>query len=111
MIEAPIQITAYGDGWHNIPYIRADIAAAQLAERDARIAELEAGQAWVSVDERLPAPFVMSLFVNANSGNEPRCGYVNRGDKWKNPDGTAVQRGPTHWMPLPPPPPVTDVTL
>lgn len=42
MSEAPVQITAHGEGWHDIPYIRADVAAAQLAERDARIAELEA---------------------------------------------------------------------
>ena len=74
-------------------YIRADVAAAQR---------------WVSVDERLPEPFVMSLFVNANLAREPRCGYVNRRGKLKNPDGTAVHRGPTHWMPLPPSPVTAD---
>ena len=81
-VEAPIQITAHGEGWHDIPYIRADVAAAQLdaanariaeleascigyrhvAETEAdrslelekRIAELEAAQRWVSVGERFP---------------------------------------------------------
>lgn len=42
MIEAPIQITAHGEGWHNIPYIRADVAQAQLDAANKRTAELEA---------------------------------------------------------------------
>ena len=63
MSEAPVQITAHGEGWHDIPYIRADVCAErqnaiqsevyaermladglrkQLDAANARIAELEA---------------------------------------------------------------------
>ena len=109
MIEAPIRITAHGDGWHNIPYIRADVAAAQMAEHDARIAELEAAQAWVSVDERLPelnervwvfTDWSLMEFQAATWAKD-----VTGVERWIGATGNV-----THWM-RKFPPPVTDVTL
>lgn len=47
--EAPIEIIAHGDGWRDVPYIRADVYESDLAERDAILAAaretLEAAQA------------------------------------------------------------------
>jgi hypothetical protein len=37
MNEAPAQITAHGEGWHGIPYMRADLAQAQIADLAARL--------------------------------------------------------------------------
>jgi hypothetical protein len=37
MNEAPAQITAHGEGWHDIPYMRADLAQAQIADLAARL--------------------------------------------------------------------------
>lgn len=38
--QGPVQITAHGDGWHDIPYIRADIVQAQFDAANARIEDL-----------------------------------------------------------------------
>jgi hypothetical protein len=101
MTEAPKELIAHGEGWHNIPYIRADVAAAQLAERDARIAALEAAQAWVSVEERLPEDDDEVLTYKRDGH-----GYYT----WWVDSYSPIQRRwvdgstPTHWMPLPPPP-------
>ena len=95
-----------------------------LAERDARIAELEAAQAWVSVDERLPSDEDEGVIVWTNNGNDCKFyNYDNRiipenkfynydigfyhekngwmlwTEEWEHGDPTV-----THWMPLPPPP-------
>ena len=43
----------HDDKFTETEYIRADVAQAQLDAANARIAELEAAQAWVSVGERL----------------------------------------------------------
>ena len=94
-------------------YIRADVAAAQLAERDARIAELEAAQAWVSVDERLPEAGQEVITVHPDIFKRPTAFgesqiYVIR--QLVTPEGVRwADAGVTHWMPLPPPP-VTDET-
>jgi hypothetical protein len=118
-------------------YIRADVVQAQLAERDARIAEelgdaneriaqlngllakadariaeLEAAQQWVSVGERLPDDYE-NVITYVRHPKGPTAidisGYsVKYG--WSYP--VKWEYGPlyaTHWMPLPPPP-VTPVT-
>lgn len=67
---------------------------------NARIAELEAAQAWVSVDERLPDVDEVLAY------SKDEWGY----DVWEIDSYSLMQRRwlndatPTHWMPLPPPP-------
>jgi hypothetical protein len=106
-------------------YIRADVAQARIAAAEdmatqavqaavtkqaqldaanARIAELEAAQAWVSVDERLPELIVDVLVADSDM---VAAGYLRKGGTW-NVYGWSGEYV-THWMPLPPPP-VTDVT-
>lgn len=80
----------------------------QLAERDARIAELEAAQAWISVDERLPedADKVIGLYKNGRFWRYMLIHYFSEigfKNSWDN------RIDILYWMPLPPPP-VTDVT-
>lgn len=90
---------------------------AQIARRDARIAELEAAQpAWISVDERLPAD-TTEVLVWEKWSRSPFVGSRERTyGKWLashefvNTDGDACvideicQDLITHWMPLPPAP-------
>lgn len=85
-------------------YIRADVAQAQLAERDARIAELEAAQRWISVDERLPEA---GDIVLAHLPDYQEVVIIN---KWPKRQATSrlgsswnESSRVTHWMPLPPP--------
>lgn len=81
-----------------------------LAERDARIAELEAALAWVSVDERLPSDEDEGVIVWTNNGSDYKfynydIGFYHEkigwllSTEWEHGDPTV-----THWMPLPPPP-------
>ena len=70
---------------------------------NARIAELEAAQAWVSVDERLPEPLVDVYVCNDGYGGK---GWLSEKGVWYM---GLYPIHVTHWMPLPPPP-VTDVT-
>ena len=39
MAEAPIQIIAHGEGWHDVPYIRADVHQVELAAARKEYAE------------------------------------------------------------------------
>ena len=83
---------------------------AQLDAVNARIAELEAAQAWVSVDERLPNDEDEGVIVWTNNGSD--CKFYNYdigfyhekngwllSTEWEHGDPTV-----TYWMPLPPPP-------
>ena len=63
-------------------------------------------QQWISVEERLPEPFVSVL------GHCPECDplfpvhecyMLNDAGVWCNAQGCAIE-GLTHWMPLPEPP-------
>lgn len=85
----------------SIEYIRADVAQAQLDAANARIAELEAVQRWVSVDERLPdtADRVL-VYSNDYDG---KGFYIENCDAWFDVLHHHIH-GVTHWMPLPPPP-------
>ena len=87
-----------------------EISERLLKEKDARIAELEAAQAWVSVDERLPNDEDEGVIVWTNNGSD--CKFYNYdigfyhekngwllSTEWEHGDPTI-----THWMPLPPPP-------
>ena len=128
-----VQIGDWADTIRYMPdgaeYIRADVAAAQLAERDARIAELEghcigykhvaeteadrslelekriaeleAAQRWVSVGERLPE---VGQWVLVRIDAETLVfEFMGRG--WRNEDEYIFAVSDvTHWMPLPPPP-------
>ena len=93
----------------NIPltteYIRADVAQAQLDAANKRIAELEAAQQWISVDERLPEPgdIVLACLPDYEElvivNKWPKRQATSRvGSSWH--ESSRV----THWMPLPPPP-------
>ena len=74
-----------------------------LAERDARIAELEAAQRWISVDERLPEKYDNVL---TTGGQYIMIGWISEDTVWYCGLNRIIV---THWIPLPPPP-VTDVT-
>ena len=86
---------------------------AQLDAANKRIAELEAAQAWVSVDERLPEAGQEVITVHPDIFKRPTAFgesqiYVIR--QLVTPEGVRwADAGVTHWMPLPPPP-VTDET-
>ena len=96
-------------------YVRSDVAQAQLDAANARIAELEAAQRWVSVDERLPDDEDNGVIAWTNNASEyssynfdlafyhKNFGWL-MATEWEHGDPTV-----THWMPLPPPP-VTDET-
>ena len=77
-----------------------DIITPAITERDARIAELEAQQ-WTPVGEQLPFPGTDVLVTDRFN-----CSLAFRRN-----DGVWMGKpaplmiGPTHWMPLPPPPP------
>lgn len=121
----PERITQRDERHRPVEYIRADVAQARIAAAEdmatqavqaavtkqaqldaanARIAELEAAQAWVSVDERLPELIVDVLVADSDM---VAAGYLRKGGTW-NVYGWSGEYV-THWMPLPPPP-VTDVT-
>lgn len=91
--------------------LRATVAA-ELAERDARIAELEATHRWISVDERLPKRNER-VWVIGTGATYPQVAHYRysapAGAFWDN-GGDLPLRHVTHWMPLPLPPPVTGVT-
>ena len=82
----------------------------QLAAANARIAELEAAQQWVSVDERLPDDEDNGVIAWTNNASEyssynfdlafyhKNFGWL-MATEWEHGDPTV-----THWMPLPPPP-------
>ena len=79
---------------------------AQLNATNTRIAELEAAQRWISVDERLPevGQWVLVL-IDAET-----LVFQFMGGSWSNEDEYIFAVSDvTHWMPLPPPP-VTDAT-
>ena len=97
---------------------------AQLDAANARIAELEAAQRWVSVDERLPdvaewclvygkhlhaTPHIVNRSVTSMrllSGSSSTVSWWIRESKLTSPVARPLV---THWMPLPPPP-IADVT-
>lgn len=50
--NAPIQIVAHGEGWHDIPYIWLDVHQTQIADRDARLEQIrQIANRWLSGDE------------------------------------------------------------
>lgn len=87
---------------------------AELARRDARIAELEQERRWIPVSERLPEYGEPSLTIyhtkNATSQITIRCLVEDRDDKlrviWYDIENGLWVNGNniTHWMPLPEPP-------
>lgn len=53
MKDGPVQITAHGEGWYDIPYMRADIANSQIAERDAKLKAIAAiVHRWIDSKDR-----------------------------------------------------------
>ena len=81
-----------------------------MIRQNRRIAELEAAQAWVSVDERLPNDEDEGVIVWTNNGSDYKfynydIGFYHEKNgwllstEWEHGDPTV-----THWMPLPPPP-------
>lgn len=83
---------------------------AMAFEMDARIAELEAAQTWVSVDKRLPDDEDNGVIAWTNNASDyssfnfdlafyhKQFGWL-MATEWEHGDPTV-----THWMPLPPPP-------
>lgn len=85
----------------NTEYVARQIRYLEIEVKlaNARIAELEAAQQWVSVDERLPDPLVD---VVVTDGESMTVGWSSKKGWWYA-NGWSDE-GITHWMPLPPPP-------
>lgn len=60
-----------------------------------------AGMEWISVSERLPPDGTLVLAWN---GKRVAFGYARDGNWIDTLYGWVIPNGPSHWMPMPPPP-------
>ena len=69
--------------------------------RDRDVTDINVGNKWISVAERLPKPHETVLVIRRNQRKKlsVECGYYMGSGDWQ--VGTRLTRPVTHWMPLP----------
>ena len=69
--------------------------------RDRDVTDINVGNKWISVADRLPKPHETVLVIRRNQRKKlsVECGYYMVSGDWQ--VGTRLTRPVTHWMPLP----------